>query len=148
MGMVRETGVVPVSLRCAAEAIYEGMVYKDDGSGRMTKITNVTDTPVAVALESSIDPKTGAAKTMTAGDSMPFALVGSGAIVSVRSENSTTYQSFGAVYTCQSAGTDGYCDSNNTNNAVKFGHYLEPDNHTTTAAGEFITVILDVAPAA
>lgn len=148
MGMVRETGVVPVSLRCAAEAIYEGMVYKDDGSGRMTKITAAADKPVAVALESSIDPKTGAAKTMTAGNSMPFALVGSGAIVSVRSENSTTYQSFGAVYTCQDAGTDGYCNSDNSNNAVKFGHYLEPDNHKTTAAGEFITVILDVAPAA
>lgn len=148
MGMVRYTGVVPVSLPCAAEAVYEGMVYKDNGSGQMTKITTVTDTPVAVALESSIDSKTGSARTLTAGEGMPFALLGSGAIVTVRSEDSTTYQSFAAVYTCQSAGTDGYCDSDSSNSAVKIGHYLLPDALTTAAAGEQIPVILDVAPSA
>lgn len=145
MGMVRYTGTVPVSLPCAAEAVYEGMVYKDDGSGRMTKITAAADKPVAIALESSLDSKTGSARTLTAGEGMPFALIGSGAIVTIRSEDSTTYQSFGAVYTCTDGGTDGYCCATSSS-AVKIGHYLLPDALTTAAAGEQIPVILDVDP--
>lgn len=148
MGIVVDTGGKAVSLECAAEAVTEGYVYKDDGNGHMTAIASVTDTPYAVALESSLDVQTGEASTLAAGAEMPFALLGSGMIVSVASENATTYQAFAAVYTGQTASTNGYVDSSSGNSAVKIGHYVGKDAFTTAAAGELITVRLDVAPAA
>lgn len=148
MGIIVDVGVRGVSLPCAAEAIVEGYVYKDDGSGRMTAHASVTDVPVAIALESSLDVQLGTAKTLTAGDEMPFAMMGSGMVVGVASENAITYQTHAAVYGAQTASTNGYCDSSNGNSAVKIGHYMGKDAYATTTAGELIPVRLDVAPTA
>lgn len=148
MGIIVDTGVRAVSLPCAAEAIVEGYLYKDDGSGRMTVATTVNDSVVAVALDSSLDPQDASAKTLTAGDEMPFAMLGSGMIVGVASATSTTYQTHAAVYNAQTATANGYCEADSSNSATKIGHYMGKDAYATATAGEKVSVRLDVAPIA
>jgi hypothetical protein len=137
---VRFTGVKMTDLACAAVAIYEGYVYKDDGSGQMTPCTAITDTAIAVAAYSSIDPQLGTAKTMTAGDSHAFYLLGSGAIVNVVSVGSITWQ-FGDVAYLST--TTGYVTNSQGSSAKKIGHYIGKDAVAATA-GDFVQIVLDV----
>ena len=143
MGEVTYTGNVPISMPCAAEAIAEGKVYKDNGSRQMTIITAKGDVAQGVAAYSSLTD--GSAKTLTAGDSMPFYLVGSGAIVEVASGNTETW-SFGAlVYLHDSV--DGVVTTS-TSSSTCIGTYWGTDGLVTSAAGELIIVKLDRAPGA
>ena len=144
MGIIVDVGISGQSQPCAAEAVVEGYIYKDDGSGRMTKCASVTDVFTGGALGSSLTADDGTAKTLTAGDEMPFALAGSGMVVGVAASNGKTFQKFAAVYTAQTSDTDGYCDSSSANSAVKIGHYMGKDNYTVGTAGELIPVMLDV----
>lgn len=136
---VRFTGVKMTDLACAAVAIYEGYVYMDDGSGQMTACTGITDTAIAVAAYSSIDPQLGTAKTMTAGDSHAFYLLGSGAIVNVVTVTATWQ--FGDVAYLST--TTGYVTNSHGTNAKIIGHYIGKDN-VTASAGDYVQIVLDV----
>lgn len=129
-----------VSLPCAAEAIVEGYVYKDDGNGRMTKITAANDIAFAVALSSSLDPQTGELVAKSAGDNHGFALLGSGLIVNVKTVGSQTYQ-FGAMVYLDDT-TDGMVTATAAGSRP-IGHYVGPDG-AQPAAGDMIPVYLDV----
>ncbi len=143
MSTVTQTGVQGVSLPCAAEAIYKGKLYKDNGSGQMTVCTAKGDTVVAIALESTVDAQTGDAKTLAAGDQADFALLGSGMIVQVYSEASTTYQTFGAVYCADT--TDGACNITAATSRP-IGFYMGKDaTATSSSAGDLIPVYLGTA---
>lgn len=139
MADIRMTGVKMTDMKCAAEVIYEGKVYKDDGSGRMTVQTAITDTAMAVAAYGSFDIQTGAVKTMTAGDKHAFYLVGSGAIVGAMSE-AVTWEFGDVVYL---AATDGYVVNTDGGTAKYIGHYIGRDN-TTVIAGDLVQIVLDV----
>jgi len=139
MADVRFTGVKMTDLACAAVAVYEGYVYKDNGSGQMTVQTAITDTAIAVAAYSSIDPQLGTAKTMTAGDSHAFYLLGSGAIVNVVTE-AVTWE-FGDV--AYLAATDGYVVNTDGGSAKKVGHYIGKDS-VADSAGDYVQIVLDV----
>lgn len=139
MAIVKQTSY-GVSLPCAAEAIVEGYVYKDNGSGQMTKTTAKNDVAVAVALSSSLDPQTGAPVVKAAGDPHGFALIGSGLIVKVASVASATYQFGAKVYLSTTAGMV----TSSVATSTPIGHYVGKDNMTTSSAGELIDVYLDM----
>jgi hypothetical protein len=136
MSAVNETGIL--NLPCSAIVIYEGYLYVAS-SGQMALATAVTD-DVMVAVESSIDDD-GAAKTLTAGDSMPFFVMGTGKVVKVASLTGITYTLGCAVY-CST--TDGVCDTTSANSATMIGHYVGPNNVATASTGDLIDVCLDV----
>ena len=145
MAIVIKPGEVGIPFPCAAEAILRGYIYKLSG-GQMTKITTVTDTPAGIAVSKSVDAD-GDAKTMTANEMFNFYSLGCGLIVEVAFDASKSLTRGCAVYTCQSAGTDGTADPNSANSAVKIGHYYGPDVTTSSTAGTCYPVILDVANA-
>lgn len=145
MAIIVQTGVSPISMKCANEAIYEGKVYKDDGSGRMTVIDAKADVALAVAVESSINPTTGGALVMTAGVEKPFVPINSQQIVGVCSMVTETW-SFGAkVYLSDTV--DGAVTSS-TSSSVCIGTYWGKDGLVTAASLEIIAVKLDRASGA
>jgi len=137
MAIIKQTSY-GVSLPCAAEAIVEGYVYKDNGSGQMTKTTATNDIAFAVALSSSLDPQTGELVAKSAGDNHGFALLGSGLIVNVKTVGSQTYQ-FGAMVYLD---TDGMVTATAAGSRP-IGHYVGPGG-AQPAAGDMIPVYLDV----
>lgn len=143
MTILKDMGKKPISLPCAAEAIYEGYVYKESSTtNRMTAITAKDDEAFAIALSSTVDCQTGDAKTMTAGDNWEFALLGSRMTVQVASKTGTTYQFGGKVYL--SDDKDGMVNAT-ADTSVPIGHYVGPDAIATTASGQLIEVYLDIA---
>lgn len=147
MGMIREDGIETVP--CTALAILEGYVYKiDSGSSyRAALATTVTDTPFGIAVSSSLDA-TGAAKTLTAGETANFYALGCGKKVKVAALTTETWHRGAAVYVSQSAAADGVASADSSNNAVKIGHYFGVEGLATTATGQLIDVMLDVAQGA
>lgn len=142
MTEVRHTGTKMVNLPCQAVAtIKEGYVCEFDTNGHAGPVSAKNDIAIAIVAYTQLDPQLGTVKTMTAGDSAAFYLIGSGAIVNVASENSITYQSGDPVYLGQ---TTYYFVDNVGTSATMIGHYFGPDNYTTTSAGELIPVVLDV----
>jgi hypothetical protein len=140
MADVRFTGVKMMSLPCAAEIIYEGKLYKDDGSGRMTVCNGVTDTVLVVAAYSSIDVQLGSAVAKVVGDNHPFFLIGSGAIVLVPCDGSITMQFGDKVYVGQT--NNGYANTSTTSTPKAVGHYVGKDNKAYTD-GVMMEVVLD-----
>ena len=138
MAAVNESGIV--NLPCAAEAIYEGYLYKIS-SGQATIATTVTDDCV-IAVQSSIDDD-GAAKTLAANQKMPFYLPHCGKVVKVASLNAMTYTIGAGVYMGPSASTDGLCGSSSGSSATRIGTYYGPNNVATSADGDLIDVLLD-----
>jgi hypothetical protein len=135
-----------ISLPCGAEAIVEGYVYKADGTtNQMIKITGKADTAFAIALTTTLDPQTGEAKTMTAGDNWGFALLGSKMVVTVASKTGTTYQSNAKVYLCDDV--DGMANAT-ADTSTPIGHYAGPDALVTTTSGQLIQVYLDIGTGA
>jgi len=139
MADIRNTGVKMADMKCAAEVIYEGYLYMDDGSGRMTICAAITDITIGIAAYNSLDCQTGAAKTMTAGDKHAFYLVGSGAIVGVMSE-AVTWQ-FGDV--AYLGTTNGSVQNVDATTNMYIGHYIGKDAATATA-GDLVQIVLDV----
>jgi len=135
MAVVNDKGII--NLPCANEVIYEGYCYVSS-SGNMTKTTTASD-DVLIAVESSIDSE-GAAKTLAAGQKMPFFVMGSGRTVKVASAISITYTLLCPVYLST---TDGLVDTTSSS-ATMIGHYVGPNNVATVASGDLIDVILDV----
>ena len=130
---------------CAAEAIYEGWLYKQVTSAyQMTKTTACTDVPGGVAVDSSKDAL-GAARTLTAGDRHNFYKMGCGKVVKVAMIVSQTLHKNAAVYVAQASSTTNYgmADVVGTNSAIKIGHYVGTEGITTTA-GQLVDVVLDV----
>ena len=144
MAVILDNGVLPASKDCAAEAIYEGKVYKYDDSGRMTVATNVSATAYAVAICSSYKAN-GDAKTMTAGEGHPFAMLGSNMLVHCYSAISATYAVGAAVYL---DAVDGAVSTATTTGTVCIGTYEGMDDLVTTAVGDLVAVRLDRAPGA
>ena len=139
MADVRYTGVKTVPMKCTAIAPVEGYMYHDNGSGSMELCHINTEDCHGVAAYSSIDCQTGAAKTLTAGDSFPFYLIGSGAIVGVASE-AITWQ-FGDIVTL--GATVVHMAMAAGSGHTRIGHYIGVDN-TAVSAGDIITVVLDI----
>ena len=144
MAVILDNGVLPVSKDCAAEAIYEGKVYKYDNSGRMTVATDVSATAYAVAICSSYKAN-GDAKTMTAGEGHPFAMLGSNMLVHCYSAISATYAVGAAVYL---DAVNGAVSTATTTGTVCIGTYEGMDDLVTTAVGDLVAVRLDRAPGA
>ena len=144
MAVIMDNGVLPASKDCAAEAIYEGKVYKYDNDGRMTVATDVSATAYAVAICSSYKAN-GDAKTMTAGEGHPFAMLGSNMLVHCYSANSVTYAVGAAVYL---DAVDGAVSTATTTGTVCIGTYEGIDDLVTTAEGDLVAVRLDRAPGA
>ena len=144
MAVILDNGVLPASKDCAAEAIYEGKVYKYNSSGNMTVATAVTDVAAGVAICSSYEVD-GDAKTMTAGEGHPFAMVGSNMLVHCYSGISETYSVGAAVYLHDTV--DGAVTTT-SDTSVCIGTYEGYDGLVTTAAGDLIAVRLDRAPGA
>ena len=144
MAVIMDNGVLPASKDCAAEAIYEGKVYKYDNDGRMTVATNVSATAYAVAICSSYKAN-GDAKTMTAGEGHPFAMLGSNMLVHCYSAISATYAVGAAVYL---DAVDGAVSTASTTGTVCIGTYEGMSELVTTAAGDLVAVRLDRAPGA
>ena len=144
MAVILDNGVLPASKDCAAEAIYEGKVYKYDSSGRMTVATNVSATAYAVAICSSYKAN-GDAKTMAAGEGHPFAMLGSNMLVHCYSAISATYAVGAAVYL---DAVDGAVSTATTTGTVCIGTYEGMDDLVTTAVGDLVAVRLDRAPGA
>ena len=144
MAVILDNGVLPASKDCAAEAIYEGKVYKYDNSGRMTVATDVSATAYAVAICSSYKAN-GDAKTMTAGEGHPFAMLGSNMLVHCYSAISATYAVGAAVYL---DAVNGAVSTATTTGTVCIGTYEGMDDLVTTAVGDLVTVRLDRAPGA
>ena len=144
MAVILDNGVLPASKDCAAEVIYEGKVYTYNSSGRMTVATNVSATAYAVAICSSYKAN-GDAKTMTAGEGHPFAMLGSNMLVHCYSAISATYAVGAAVYL---DAVDGAVSTAVTTGTVCIGTYEGMDDLVTTAAGDLVAVRLDRAPGA
>ena len=144
MAVILDNGVLPASKDCAAEVIYEGKVYTYNSSGRMTVATNVSATAYAVAICSSYKAN-GDAKTMTAGEGHPFAMLGSNMLVHCYSANSVTYAVGAAVYL---DAVDGAVSTATTTGTVCIGTYEGMDDLVTTAEGDLVAVRLDRAPGA
>jgi hypothetical protein len=139
MAVVLESGMK--NLQCAGEAIKEGYCYYNS-SGMMTKITTVAQVIIGIAAESSIDDL-GAAKTLTAGQTMPFFLPGCGKIVKMACITGVTWNIGEAVFGGQTADADGLCNNDASNSAVMIGHYFGPENVATSSNGDLIDVLLD-----
>jgi hypothetical protein len=139
MSDVRYTGTKMVNLPCAAEAIYEGYLYADDGSGRMTLATTNTNPVIAIAAYSSFDCQTGAAVAKTAGDMHAFYLIGSGAIINVANEATHTWQ-FGDIVCAGETAV--HLAMHDGSGHTHIGHYIGIDN-TSFTTGELIVVVLD-----
>ena len=144
MAVILDNGVLPASKDCAAEAIYEGKVYKYDSSGRMTVATDVSATAYAVAICSSYKAN-GDAKTMAAGEGHPFAMLGSNMLVHCYSAISETYTVGAAVYL---DAVDGAVSTASTTGTICIGTYEGMDDLVTTAVGDLVAVRLDRAPGA
>lgn len=144
MAVIMDNGVLPASKDCAAEAIYEGKVYKYDSSGRMTVATDVSATAYAVAICSSYKAN-GDAKTMAAGEGHPFAMLGSNMLVHCYSAISATYAVGAAVYL---DAVDGAVSTASTSGTICIGTYEGMDDLVTTAVGDLVAVRLDRAPGA
>ena len=144
MAVILDNGVLPASKDCAAEVIYEGKVYTYNSSGRMTVATDVSATAYAVAICSSYKAN-GDAKTMTAGEGHPFAMLGSNMLVHCYSAISATYAVGAAVYL---DAVDGAVSTATTTGTVCIGTYEGMDDLVTTAAGDLVAVRLDRAPGA
>ena len=144
MAVIMDNGVLPASKDCAAEVIYEGKVYTYNSSGRMTVATNVSATAYAVAICSSYKAN-GDAKTMTAGEGHPFAMLGSNMLVHCYSAISATYAVGAAVYL---DAVDGAVSTASTTGTICVGTYEGMDDLVTTAAGDLVAVRLDRAPGA
>ena len=144
MAVILDNGVLPASKDCAAEVIYEGKVYTYNSSGRMTVATNVSATAYAVAICSSYKAN-GDAKTMTAGEGHPFAMLGSNMLVHCYSAISATYAVGAAVYL---DAVNGAVSTATTTGTVCIGTYEGIDDLVTTAAGDLVAVRLDRAPGA
>ena len=144
MAVILDNGVLPASKDCAAEAIYEGKVYTYNSSGRMTVATDVTATAYAVAICSSYKAN-GDAKTMTAGEGHPFAMLGSNMLVHCYSGISETYTDGNIVYLHDTV--DGAVTTS-TDSSVAIGTYEGMSKLATTAAGDLVAVRLNRAPGA
>lgn len=144
MAVILDNGVLPASKDCAAEAIYEGKVYKYDSSGRMTVATDVSATAYAVAICSSYKAN-GDAKTMAAGEGHPFAMLGSNMLVHCYSAINATYAVGAAVYL---DAVDGAVSTASTTGTICIGTYEGMDDLVTTAVGDLVAVRLDRAPGA
>ena len=144
MAVILDNGVLPASKDCAAEVIYEGKVYTYDNSGRMTVATDVSATAYAVAICSSYKAN-GDAKTMTAGEGHPFAMLGSNMLVHCYSAISATYAVGAAVYL---DAVDGAVSTASTTGTICIGTYEGMDDLVTTAVGDLVAVRLDRAPGA
>ena len=146
MTIIRDMGKGSgISLQCAAEAIYEGYVYKcNSTTDDMTVITAKGDAAFAIALSSTLDPQTGDAKTMTAGDNWNFAMLGSKMVVTVASKTGITYTKNAKVYLCDDV--DGMINQT-ADTSVPIGHYAGPVL-TTAASGQLVEVYLDIATGA
>ena len=142
--MTKSTGVnrnKTLNMPCAAEAIYEGYVYKLS-SGNMTVCTTVNDKAYGVAAQSSMDWELNTARTMVAGENWQFYPLGCEEIVNVASLTSLTWKPGAKVYLDQSASADGLVSTDSSSSATVIGHYKGPQI-TTSAAGQLIQVILD-----
>jgi len=144
MAVIMDNGVLPASKDCAAEVIYEGKVYTYDSSGRMTVATDVSATAYAVAICSSYKAN-GDAKTMTAGEGHPFAMLGSNMLVHCYSANSATYADGGIVYLHDTV--DGAVTTSSSS-SVAIGTYEGMNGLVTTAEGDLVAVRLNRAPGA
>lgn len=144
MAIIVQNGVSPESKNCAAEAIYEGKLYKYDTSGNLTVITAKGDAAAAVAVASSYETD-GTAKTMTAGEGHPFVMINSNVIVQCYSGITETYSVGAAVYLHDSV--DGAVTTSNSS-SVCIGTYEGMDGLVTTAAGDLVAVRLDRSPSA
>ncbi len=144
MAVIMDNGVLPASKDCAAEAIYEGKVYKYNSSGRMTVITGKTDLAQAVAICSSYKAN-GDAKTMAEGEGHPFAMLGSNMLVHCYSGISETYTDGGIVYLHDTV--DGAVTTSSSS-SVAIGTYEGMNGLVTTAEGDLVAVRLNRAPGA
>lgn len=144
MAVIMDNGVLPASKDCAAEVIYEGKVYKYDSSGRMTVITGKADLGQAVAIQSSFKAN-GDAKTMTAGEGHPFAMLGSNMLVHCYAVASQTCTDGDIIYLDDSV--DGAVTTA-TSSSVAIGTYEGMSELATTANGDLIAVRLNRAPGA
>ena len=127
------------ALPVAAEAIYEGFLYKWS-SNKLTVHTTVTDVPAAVAAYSTKDAN-GDAKTMTAGDKVLFYLRGCGLEVNVAMAASEALTTGCIVYGEQTASTDGHASIDSSNSAVALGHYYGDRRYSLSDHSRYIPVI-------
>lgn len=143
MSAVREDGCE--ELPCAAIAIHEGYLYtiESGSSYRMDEIDTVAEVVAGIAVESSMDA-TGAAKTLTAGETALFYIPGCGKKVKVASLNAQTWHRGAKVYGGQTADTDAMAGTSSSNSAQAIGHYFGPEGLVTAADGELIDVLLDI----
>ncbi len=128
---------------CTAIPIKKGEIYTLS-SYQMAVSTTVNDAIDGIAEQTSLDDD-GAAKTLTAGDKARFYRLGCGRTVDVRSLTGQTWHHGAPVYNAQTAETAGCAGTSSSNSATKIGHYVGADGLQTTADGQLIKVILDVA---
>ena len=140
-----------VNLPCAAEAIYEGQVYKIR-SGLMTVTTANIDKAFAIAAQSTRDWQLNTSRILTSGDYWQFYMLGCNMIVNVQSIASAVWHlgdivSLGGTST--NVETNGRVKEVTHDSSVVIGHYLGTVNKTISSttqdvdSTEFIQVLLD-----
>ena len=122
----------------------EGALVDNGGSNTIELISAVTDKPLGVLDQATVDEE-GTARATRTSEQVGVHLVGSGAVVNVICMTGATLTVGCAVYVSQTADTDGYCDDDNSNSAVKIGHYVGAGE--TTSGATLIPVLLDVVNA-
>lgn len=129
----------PVSASLATLS-QEGIVLKKDTGNTLTLITAKGDLVHAVLDQAFVD-SSQTAKTTVSGDRVPVFWVGSGAVVRVASVTTITWAFGEAAYLSDTV--DGMV-TNVAATSRPIGHYVG-EGETTTASGDLVNVLLDVA---
>ena len=141
-----------VNLPCAAEAIYEGKVYKLS-TGVMTVCTGVADKAFGIAAQSTRDWQLNSSKVLTSGDYWQFYPMGCQMIVNVQSNASITWE-FGdkaVLGAGASAATNGRVQNEPDDSGnVGIGHFIgtveliTPSTSQDVDSTVFVKILLDV----
>jgi len=115
---------------------------KNASANSIELCASVDDVAIGV-LDQAVVDDTGTARATRTGEKVGMFPLGCGAVVNVKCESGATLTIGCAVYTAQTADTDGNCDDDSSNSAVKIGHYVGEGE--TTTADTLIPVCLDVA---
>jgi len=118
----------------------EGLVLKNT-SNTLTPVTAKGDLGHAVLDQAFVD-ESQTAKTTASGDKLGVFFIGSGAVVRMASQTTLTW-AFGDTVFISDA-SNGMVRNATETNSRPIGHYVG-EGETTTADGDLINVILDVA---
>jgi len=114
----------------------QGLLLKADGSGNLTVVAAVTDTPVGVSVQES---QRDYDQALLAAGRVSF--YPSGGVIFCASVGGEALVTGTAIYVTQTAAADGHVSISSSNSAVRVGTYLGPALTTSAnTAGLLIPV--------